>query len=286
MNPSPDCPIRLALPKGRMESGVLTLLAEAGIRVQLGSRNYRPRLSVPGFEAKLLKPQNVIEMLAAGTRDLGFAGADWVGELEADIVEVLDTGLDPVRIVAAAPTGSFPRSGPLRIASEYVRLARAWAEQRCLDARVVRTWGATEVFPPEDADVILDNSASGETLAANGLEVVDEVLRSSTRLYASRAALENESKRTAIERTVLLLRSALEARQRVMLEMNVSGADLERVVEALPCMREPTIATLFADAGYSVRAAVPRDSLPGLLLELRSRGGMDIIVSNPAQIIP
>jgi ATP phosphoribosyltransferase len=286
MNPTPERPVRLALPKGRMEPGVFALLSEAGIRVQLGSRNYRPRLSVAGFEAKLLKPQNVIEMLAAGTRDVGFAGDDWVQELEADVVEVLDTGLDPVRIVAAAPGGRYDATGPLRVASEYARLARRWAERRGLDARIVRTWGATEVFPPEDADLIVDNSASGETLSANGLEVVDEVLRSSTRLYASRAALEDPDKRMSVERMALLLRSALEARMRVMLELNVGNADLERVVEALPCMRQPTIATLFGESGYSVRAAVPRHDLPTLLIELRALGGTDIIVSNPAQIVP
>jgi ATP phosphoribosyltransferase-like protein len=115
---------------------------------------------------------------------------------------------------------------------------------------------------------------------------VDEVLRSSTRLYASRAALEDPDKRMSVERMALLLRSALEARMRVMLELNVGHADLERVVEALPCMRQPTIATLFGESGYSVRAAVPRHDLPTLLIELRALGGTDIIVSNPAQIVP
>src|SRR5438034_2810458 len=96
-------PFRLGLPKGRMETGVLTLLADAGIRVRPSARGYRPDVSLPGAEAKLLKPQNIVEMLVLGSRDVGFAGADWVAELEADVVELLDTGLDPVQLVAAAP---------------------------------------------------------------------------------------------------------------------------------------------------------------------------------------
>ena len=75
--------IRLGLPKGRMETGVLTLLADAGIRVRPSARGYRPEVSLPGAEAKLLKPQNIVEMLALGSRDAGFAGADWVAELHA-----------------------------------------------------------------------------------------------------------------------------------------------------------------------------------------------------------
>src|SRR5258705_12480630 len=117
---------RIGLPKGRMESAVLPLLADAGIRVRPGARGYRPDVSLAGAEAKLLKPQNIVEMLALGSRDAGFAGADWVAELQADVVELLDTGLDPVQLVAAAPTamledGGLPRilDRRLIVASEY-----------------------------------------------------------------------------------------------------------------------------------------------------------------------
>jgi ATP phosphoribosyltransferase len=80
-----------------MEASVLQLLAEAGIRVQPTARNYRPSVSLPLAEAKTMKPQNIVEMLALGRRDVGFAGADWVEEMDADLVELLDTGLDPVK---------------------------------------------------------------------------------------------------------------------------------------------------------------------------------------------
>jgi ATP phosphoribosyltransferase len=73
--------VRLALPKGRMQDGVFALLADAGIQVRLSERGYRPTLSLAGFETKILKPQNIVEMLHLGSRDLGFAGADWVAEL-------------------------------------------------------------------------------------------------------------------------------------------------------------------------------------------------------------
>ncbi len=102
--PPPDGgTLRLALPKGRMQDGIFTLMADAGIQVRAGGRGYRPHVSLPGIDAKILKPQNVVEMLHAGSRDVGFAGADWVRELDARVVEVLDTGLDRVRLVAAAP---------------------------------------------------------------------------------------------------------------------------------------------------------------------------------------
>ena len=55
------------------------------------------------------------------------------------------------------------------VATEYERLTRAWIARRGLDATLVRSYGATEVFPPEDADCIVDNTATGATLQANGL---------------------------------------------------------------------------------------------------------------------
>jgi len=67
------------------------------------------------------------------------------------------------------------------------------------------------VFPPEDADVIVDNTATGATLEANGLVVVDEVMHSSTRLYANPAALEDPPRRRRIDDLVMLLDSVLVA---------------------------------------------------------------------------
>ncbi len=282
--------IHLAVPKGRMETGVFNLLSAAGIDIHVGQRGYRPVLSEPGYEVKLLKPQNIVEMLAAGTRDIGFAGADWVAEQQADVVDLLDTGLDPVRIVAAAADsmledGALPRRR-LVVASEYERLARSWIDDRDLDATFVRSYGATEVFPPEDADVIVDNTATGETLAANGLVIVDDLMTSSTRLYASQAAVSEPDKKTAIDGLVLSLRSVLDARKRAMLELNVSLADLDAVIDALPAMREPTVAMLHGGAGMAVKAAVPRSDLPRLIPRLRQLGATDIAVSRLEQIVP
>jgi len=282
--------IHLAIPKGRIEAGVASLLSDAGIKLRSGPRGYRPVTSVGGFEVKLLKPQNIVEMLAAGSRDIGFAGADWVREQAAELVELLDTGLDPVRVVAAAPESlliddELP-SRHFVVASELERIASRWITDRGLDATLVRSYGATEVFPPEDADIIVDISATGETLAANGLVVIDELMVSSTRLYASRKAMETPEKKLAIDGFVLSLRSVLEARGRAMVELNVSAEDVEEVIEILPSMREPTIATLHGSEGLAVKAAVPRSELPGLIPLLKNRGATDIVVSRLEQIVP
>ena len=279
-----------------MQTGVFALLEAAGIDVTPMRRGYRPRVSLPEVETKILKPQNIVEMLQLGSRDVGFAGADWVAELSEGapqgppLVEILDTGLDPVRVVAAAPVsllegGRLPVRA-LRVASEYERLTRRWIGDQQLDAQFVKSYGATEVFPPEDADLIVDNTATGSTLRDNDLVIIDELMTSSTRLYASGAAYEHPEKRRRIEDLAMLLRAVLEGRRRSMIEVNVSADDLDQVVAALPAMQHPTISPLSGNAGFAVRAAVLRGELARVIPEIKSKGGRDVVVSNVGQIVP
>lgn len=282
--------IQFGLPKGRMFDGVAALMADAGCSVQTTTRDYRAVIANSDFRVKILKPQSIVEMLTLGRRDIGFAGADWVEELGADLVELVDTELNPVRVVAAAPEsilegGRLPRRR-LVVASEYTELTRRWIARKELDATFLRSWGATEVLPPEDADCIVDNTATGSTLAANRLQIIDTLMTSSTRLYANPRALEDPSRRERIEDFVLLLRSVLEARKRVLLEVNVSADDLESVAALLPCMRRPTIATLYGDDAYAVKVAVLRAQLPLLIPKLKRAGAADVVVSKLSQIIP
>lgn len=280
----------MALPKGRMYEQIVSLLSGAGIRITESSRGYRPRISLSGCSAKILKPRNVISMLTAGARDVGFAGCDWIRETGADLVQLLDTGLNPVRLVVATPeqflvNGNLP-DRHLVIATEYPNIAAEWIANRNLDASVLPTFGATEVFPPEDADCILDNTATGSTLRANGLVIIDEVMTSSTQMYASGEALENDQIKAKLDDLVMLLESVLLARQRVMMDLNAPRAELDAICEMLPSMREPTVSPLSDNDWVAVRAAIPRDRLVELIPRLKSAGACDIVTSPAAQIIP
>ena len=279
-------PLKLALPKGRMAAGVETLLREAGMPLETTAREYRPTLTATNFDVKLLKPQNIVEMLARGSRDLGFAGADWVAEKDVELVEVLDTGLDPVRLVLASPQDEATLSpGALTVATEYANLANRYFLEQKRTVNLVRSYGATEVFPPEDADAIIDIVATGKTLAANRLQVRAELMSSSTRLYASREAYGDPSRRQCIEDFGILLRSVLDARQRVMVELNVARDRFEALVQLLPCMKQPTVAELYGESGYAIKAAVPTRLVPGLIAQIRQLGGEDIVVTPVRQLI-
>lgn len=285
--------IHLALPKGHMQENVQKLLEEAGVKITLGNnRGYRPSITLEHYDVKLLKPQNILGMLKAGTRDLGFAGGDWAVELklEHDVVEVFDTGLDPVRIVAAAPDAHILTKGGLGgrkliVASEYEQITRQWMEKKGIDGSFLRAYGATESLPPEDADIIVDNAATGSTLKANNLEVFDTLMCSTTRLFASKQAWENPAKRQRIETLILLLKSVTDARKRLMVTFNVQTDKLDLMLKNIPAMRTPTVSTLFGEGGYAVQIACESSAVTTLIPKIKSLGGSDIVVTNIKMLV-
>ncbi len=271
--------MRFVLPKGKLEARVLGILGEVGLDVARAERSYRPTSDGIDISFKMFKPQNIPAIVALGSADAGFTGRDWVEETGAPVVEVVDLGFDPVRIVAATagPDLDALRGRPVVAASEYERLTRAFLEAQGVTHTFIRSYGATEVFPPEDADLIVDNVSSGATLRSHGLREVAEILTSTTRFIANPAAMADPARRERIEALADLMRAVLRARERVLLEMNVPADRLEAVVREVPCMKSPTVSPLHGGDGYAVKVAVPRRDVPPIVLRLKALGATDIL---------
>ena len=271
--------LRILIPKGRIFDNISRLFAEAGFPIALADRTYRPSLGASWLDAKIMKPQNVGELLELGSHDAGFTGIDWINESGADVEEVLDLGFDKVKIVAAVPQDydeAKLRSKKLVVATEYVNLAEKWLKSSGYQYRILRTYGATEVFPPDDADMIIDNTSSGQTLKDNSLKIIGTLLESSTRFVASRSASADARKKTRIEELAMLFRAVLDGRERVMLEMNIPKEQFESL-SSLPAMRSPTVAPLYGDAGYAVKIAVKKHEVPDIIPKLKKLGALDIV---------
>ncbi|MDR0599886.1 MAG: ATP phosphoribosyltransferase [Treponema sp.] len=281
--------LRVLIPKGRIFENVSRLFADAGFPLTMTDRTYRPRTAADWLDVKIMKPQNVGELLELGSHDAGFTGIDWILESGADVEEALDLGFDRVRIVAAAPAEldeAALKRKKLVVATEYVKLAGDWLQARGFRYRILRTYGATEVFPPDDADMIVDNTSSGQTLKDNGLRIVDTLLESSTRFAVSKAAMADKEKRARVEELVTLFKAVLDGRERVMLEMNLPKDGFERIAASLPAMRSPTIAPLYGDKGYAVKIAVKKSEIPGLIPLLKKLGAGDIVEYDLRKVVP
>ena len=281
--------LKMVLPKGRMYENVNKLLADAGIHVRGSDRGYRPTSNDPDLELKLLKSQNIPMLVALGQHDCGFAGADWVAEQNAQVTELMDLGFDPVSIVACIPeTWDWEDVKRRKIiaASEYRNLCGVFLDEQGVDFTFIRSYGATEVFPPEDADMIVDNTATGTTLEANRLKIVAKLMSSTTRLIAHPRALDDVHKRRRIEDLVLLFRGVLQGRKRVLLEMNCPQDRLDELVAMLPAMRSPTVAKLYSEDSFSVKVAVERDQVRLLIPKLNRAGATDILETDILKVMP
>jgi ATP phosphoribosyltransferase len=272
--------LRMVIPKGRIYENVISLLNDAGIYIQTSERGYRPIVKAPNIEVKIMKPQNIPELIELGSHDIGFTGYDWIVETGVNIVEIMDLKLDPVRIVAAVPenlSDDVLHKRQIVVASEYENIATRFLKKNRYDYVFLRTYGTTEVFPPDDADMIIDNTATGRTLTQHNLKPIATLLESSTRFIANKNVLKDRWKKEKISEMKMLFQSVLDARERVMLEMNVPKKKFRTIVKMLPCMRSPTIAPLYGQQGFAVKVAVKRVEVIKLIPLLKKLGATDIL---------
>ncbi len=272
--------LKIVIPKGSIFEGVIRLFNDAGIYININERVYRPFVNDPELQVKILRPQNIPDLIEIGSHDAGFTGKDWVIESNADVIEIMDLKLDPVKIVSAIPETteiSTLRKKKIIVASEYERLTRDFLNKEGFRFKYLRTYGATEVFPPEDADMIIDNTATGNTLREHKLKVFKVIMESTTRFIAGRQILKDPWKRNKIEELRMLFQSVLDARERVMLEMNVPKEKFDRIVKILPCMRSPTVAPLYGARGFAVKVAVKKSEVIKLIPQLKRLGATDIL---------
>jgi ATP phosphoribosyltransferase len=192
----PDRPLTLALPKGRLLRPALELLGRAGLDgIPPGeSRKLIFADAARGLRFLILKPMDVPTYVEYGAADLGIVGKDVLEEQEPDVYEPLDLGFGQCRLVVAEPQALWERDDPskwswVRVATKYPNLARRYFADRGIQVEVVRLDGSIELAPLVGlAERIVDLVQSGETLRANGLVEVAEIMRSTARLIVNRAA--------------------------------------------------------------------------------------------------
>jgi len=278
--------LKIVIPKGRIFDNVAELLISAGIYFKTGTRNYRPEVSAKNIDIKIMKPQNIPKLVEMGARDIGFTGYDWIKEEKADVIEVMDLEFDPVKIVCAIPIKysiKNLRKRKIIVASEYENISKEFLKKEKYDFELLRTYGATEVFPPDDADMIIDNTSTGMTLAEHNLKIIDTVMESSTRFIANKKAIKNKEKE--INKLKMLFKAVIDARKKVLLEMNVPADKLKELVKFLPCMRSPTVAPLYKEDGYAVKIAVDKEEVLDLIPKLKKYGAKDILEYEISKVV-
>jgi ATP phosphoribosyltransferase len=190
-------------------------------------------------------------------------------------------GFRPVRWVLAVPDDSAVRRVQdlegKRIATEAVGLTRRFLRERGVSAEVEFSWGATEAKTPDLVDAIVELTETGSSLRANNLRIVEEILKSTTRLIANRQSWDDAWKRGKIERLAMLLQGALAAESKVLLKMNVPGGIVEKVTSMLPSLHAPTVSGLSQNGWVAVETVIDENVVREIIPRLKQVGAEGII---------
>ncbi len=223
--------VRLALPDGHQQTHVRRILDAAGINIDdypSSTGNRRPNISLDGFFIKVIRPQDMPLQISNGNFDLAITGRDWLIDHhhqfpQSPVGELLDLKYGKVRIVAVVANEvpvttseelqKFRKKAesPCRIAAEYVNIADNYARVNQLGAcRIIPTWGATEAFIPEDADVLIENTETGSTLVKNNLKIIETLFESTACVIGNTRLRENRIQGERISAFVARLKQTME----------------------------------------------------------------------------
>ncbi|MCW5962411.1 MAG: ATP phosphoribosyltransferase [Bryobacterales bacterium] len=278
--------LKLGIPKGSLQDATVDLFRRAGFNITVNSRSYYPGIDDSEIQCMLIRAQEMARYVENGILDAGLTGHDWVQENDAK-VEVLSNlvyskqSFRNVRWVLAVPESSDIHGVKdlegKRVATELVNTTKRWLASHGVTAQVEFSWGATEVKPPDLADAIVEVTETGSSLRANKLRIVETMLESNTQFIANTAAWQDEWKHRKLQDLLLLLEGAINALSKVGLMMNVERANLSRVLEVLPALKQPTISSLSDDAWVAINTIVEEVTVRSIIPRLKEAGAQGIV---------
>ena len=278
--------LKLGLPKGSLQDAALAKMAKAGFNISVSSRSYVPYVDDEELMIRLIRAQEISRYVEHGYLDCGITGYDWIKENDSDVHEVGEfifskATSQPARWVLAVPENSTIKSVKdlegKRIATEVVNITKRYLRKNKVKAEVEFSWGATEVKAHELVDAIVEITETGSSLRANKLRIVDTLMISTPRLIVNHEAWKDEWKRKKIETLAMLLKGALEAESKVGLKMNIEKKNLEKLLQSLPALRNPTVSTLSQDGWVAVETIIDERVVRELIPQLKALGAEGII---------
>jgi ATP phosphoribosyltransferase len=280
--------MRIAVPnKGRLHEPTIELLERAGLHIVDGAdRKLYAETVDPDVTVLFARSSDIPEYVRDGAADLGITGYDQVRESEADLVELLDLGYGSCRIVLAAPEEDdistvYDFDGGT-VATEFPSITREYFAELDIDIDIAEVSGATELTPHVDiADGIVDITSTGTTLRMNRLSVVDEVLSSSVRLFASPEVADDEK----VEQVSTALGSVLNAEDQRYVMLNAPEDNLQAVKDVIPGMGGPTVMDIAGSDQVAVHAVVEESRVFETIADLKNVGASDILVTEIERLV-
>ncbi len=282
--------LRIAIQtKGRLNEQSVALLREIGIEVDDAKRKFLSKASNFPIEVLYLRDDDIPQVVANGTAQLGIVGLNEVAERGFDVEVVTKLGFGGCRISLAVPKGDKYTGVEYfrgkRIATSYPAILGRFLAERGVEAELEVITGSVEIAPAAGiADAIFDIVSSGGTLVSNGLKEVERVFESEAALIACRGLSAED--RALLDELLFRIESERVSRGKKYLLMNIPTSALDEAVKILPAMRSPTVMPLAAEGWCSLHSVVEASDLWDKVRQLKAIGAEGILVLTLDKIIP
>ena len=281
--------IRIAIQsKGRLNEQSVELLQDAGMNVNDQKRKFLDRVGNFPLEILYLRDDDIPEVVADGSADIGIVGYNEVAETGAEVDIVRQLGFGGCRISLAIPKGDEYTSPQYfqgkRIATSYPNILNRFFEEQGIEASVRVIKGSVEIAPAAGiADAIFDIVSSGGTLVSNGLKEVERVIHSEAVLIANPHL--TPEKQAILDSLLFRIDAVTNSRGKKYILMNLPADKVDEAIAILPAMRSPSVMPLADKAWCSLHSVVKADELWNKIERLKQIGAEGILVLDLDKVI-
>ncbi len=281
--------IRIAVQsKGRLNEQSVELLQDAGLNVNDQKRKFLDRVDNFPIEILYLRDDDIPEVVADGSADIGIVGYNEVAETEAAVDVVRQLGFGGCRISLAIPkTDEYTSPQYFQgksIATSYPNILRRFLAEQGVEASVRVIKGSVEIAPAAGiADAIFDIVSSGGTLVSNGLKEVERVIHSEAVLIANPNL--TPEKQAVLDSLLFRIDAVTNSRGKKYILMNLPADKVDEAIAILPAMRSPSVMPLADSAWCSLHSVVKASELWGKIERLKQIGAEGILVLDLDKVI-
>ncbi len=279
--------VKIGIPKGSLQAKTVEIFGKAGFNIYINSRSYFPSVDDAQLQPVLVRAQDMSRYVEEGVLDCGITGEDWILENSSKVLRLSELmyakrTLNPVRwVVAVREDSKIKKISQLkgkRIATELVNYTRKFFKAKKIEVDVEFSWGATEVKVKSGlVDAIVELTETGQSLRSNGLKEIETICRSTTKFIANKIAYKNNQKKKKIEDILLLLKGALEAKDKVGLKLNIKEKNLDKIISILPALKKPTISSLTLKDWVACEVILEEKDVRKIIPLLKENGAQGII---------
>lgn len=279
--------LKLGLPKGSLQDATIRVFKRAGFKIHVPNRSYFPSIDDDEIELVLLRAQEISRYVEDEVLDCGITGADWILENGSKVVSLADLvyakqSAQKVRWVLAVPKDSKIKTVKdlegKRIATEVVSVTKKYLKEHDVQADIEFSWGATEAKVAAGlVDAVVELTETGSSMRAHNLRIISTVCESTTQLIANKKSSKDLWKRQKMDQIAMLLKGAIDADGMVGLKLNVEQKNLDKVLQLLSSLKNPTISALSEEGWFAVETIIQEGKVRTLIPKMKASGAQGII---------